>query len=383
MHILIVPSWFPTFYSPNSGIFIVEQANSLSQQVPKLGILYGDFNLNNYLSKSLQPVDHQRENIDLNVTIHESIPFPKSFPILFTAWKNLYLKLFKKYVAKFGEPDVIHAHGFIGGFAAQHISNKYKIPYIITEHYSGLVTGNIKFFYKLKLSDLYKNASNLICPSSFLANSLKKYTQSAITIIPLGIDTHFFKRILPKDTTSSFNFITVGGVRKEKNYDLLVDAFLLLPDEIRDRSKITVVGSGPDQKRFLARIHKLGLTDSILFVGEKTRKEVKELLATSDCFLCSSSVETFGVSILEALSMGVPVISTKCGAPEEYLSKEVGVVVENYSSEKFAEAMEHLLKRYNEFDQNRIRNKVVSEFDNLVVIPKLLEVYNKVLSQNN
>ncbi|CAN5339293.1 N-acetylgalactosamine-N,N'-diacetylbacillosaminyl-diphospho-undecaprenol 4-alpha-N-acetylgalactosaminyltransferase [soil metagenome] len=113
-----------------------------------------------------------------------------------------------------------------------------------------------------------------------------------------------------------FTFICVAGFREQKNHKLLIEAFANLHDQ---NAKLLLIGKGPtlqDTRDFVA---KLGLTESVVFLGHQSNPH--KYIAKSQCFVLPSDFEGFPNVLLEALACGVPVISTDClTGPRELLA---------------------------------------------------------------
>jgi hypothetical protein len=71
------------------------------------------------------------------------------------------------------------------------------------------------------------------------------------------------------------------------------------------------------------KVQNLGIMSYVTFHGRKTKEEISELLSLSDIFIIPSNYESFCITGLEALACGLPVVSTKCYGPEEYLKKDL------------------------------------------------------------
>ena len=108
-------------------------------------------------------------------------------------------------------------------------------------------------------------------------------------------------------------------------------------------------------------------------MGRQKRDQVKLEIQRSDCFVLSSFHETFGVVLIEAMSCGVPVISSKSGGPESIITdSKLGVLCD-------LENLEHeLLKITNaEFDSSYIRKYVIDNFSEDVISSRLISIFKE------
>ncbi|TMW71330.1 glycosyltransferase [Thauera sp. UPWRP] len=109
--------------------------------------------------------------------------------------------------------------------------------------------------------------------------------------------------------------LTVGSLKDAKNHPLLIRAFAQLS---RAESRLMIVGQGQNESMLRALAQELGIADRVIFAG--FHADPSPFYATADLFVLSSDYEGFGNVIVEALSFGVPVVSTDCpSGPAEIL----------------------------------------------------------------
>lgn len=115
--------------------------------------------------------------------------------------------------------------------------------------------------------------------------------------------------------TAAPRILTVGNLKKQKNHTLLLHAFATLP---RPEARLMLLGAGPDEAELRGLAQALGLAERVIFAGFHT--DPSAFYATADLFVLSSDYEGFGNVVVEALSYGLPVVSTDCTAgPAEIL----------------------------------------------------------------
>jgi len=146
--------------------------------------------------------------------------------------------------------------------------------------------------------------------------------------------------------------------------------------------KRQLVGDGPDRSECERLTRELNLTDSVKFLGKQDG--LVEILSSSDVFLIPSQSESFGLAALEAMSCGVPVVSSSVGGlPELVKHNESGFIAEIGDVERMAKYTLDLLandKKYEMFSQNA-RNRTLNNFDKSIVVPMYEQHYKNILEQ--
>ena len=376
MNIVVIPTWYRTSKNPNGGVFVKEEVQALSKAGVQATILFVDLDFRNLSSVFKSPVISEIDNNGIHEIRADGFGFPKLNLKMVEKWSQVHLQLMEKYLESNPLPDVIHAHSFFAGFASQQLSEKYKIPYIVTEHFSAFLTGKIEAWKKEMIKNVFDHSSKLMVVSEHLKSKVTQYTNSQIEVIPNAIDTSFFKPDDLNNNKQVFQFITVGGVRKEKQYDKLVDAFCQLPSEIKSKCSLKIIGNGPLENNLIQQIKNLPKENDVEYLGELNRVAVLKNLQSSDAFICSSEYETFGVAVLEAMSIGLPVISTRCKGPEAFINYDTGILT---SIEEMSTSMKWMFENGKQFDKEKIRSFVIKEFDSSVLTRKRIDLYKSVM----
>lgn len=146
-------------------------------------------------------------------------------------------------------------------------------------------------------------------------------------------------------------------------------------------TKLVLVGDGPDRSECERLARELDLQKDVVFLGKQDA--LPEILNASDLFIMPSQSESFGLSALEAMSCGIPVISTSVGGlPELNIHNETGFIAEIGDIDRMAKYTIDLLtneKKYRSFSNNA-RERAVKFFDKEIIVPKYVEYYEKVLA---
>lgn len=148
---------------------------------------------------------------------------------------------------------------------------------------------------------------------------------SKIAIVYVGVDRTLFSE---KHRKSDFpHVIYLGRMKKYKRLDLLIRAMETVTKEIPD-AKLTIAGSGDAQRGLMALVDRLGLKDSVIFRGYVDEKEKARLLGSAWLFVSPSSMEGWGISVMEANASGTPCIAFDVpGLRDSIKNGETGVLV--------------------------------------------------------
>lgn len=177
-----------------------------------------------------------------------------------------------------------------------------------------------------------------------------------------------------------------GRVRHQKGTDVFVDAMLRLMEKHPDAMGI-ILGQATQkhqgfEQNLKDKVAQAGYADRIRFLGVKPYEETAKFYAALDVFCAPQRWEGFGLTPLEAMAAGTPVVATKVGAFEELVvDGETGFIVETGSVEAMAKNLGHLLsqpKTREAFAQNAHQH-VSAHFDLGGEAKKLLEIYNRLL----
>lgn len=157
-----------------------------------------------------------------------------------------------------------------------------------------------------------------------------------------------------------------------------MDAFhALLKDDPNIRLKIG--GDGPEKGFLEKKVKALGMGSRVEFLGKLDRHEVKKTLSLSQVFILPSRYETFGIVLIEALAMGVPVIGTRSGGPEDIITSQVGELVPPGDAAALKDAMAFLKLNYQKYPSGSLRDYAMAHFSKQSVVRKWVEIYSLII----
>lgn len=378
-HILVIPSWFPTDADDISGSFFREQAIALSRYGYTVGVITPQLYTFRNIKKKL------KTKFGLNI-INDSgvwtIRFnylnltPRVDFLIKYLWINLGLYLFKIYLKKFGKPDIIHVHSMRNaGYLALEIYKRYNIPYVITEHSSAYEKKLVSRNEFEKLNEVVKYSKfNIAVSKKFCKLLSHEFSNKKWCFIPNIVNNDFIEHeIVTKK--KEFIFLSVGNLNKNKSVDILLEAFSGFNVKVLN-IKLRIIGDGPEKLKLIKLAKKLNIEKNVEFLGELSREQVKIEMSNASILVHPSKYETFGVVIIEALAIGLPVIATRCGGPESIIIDRVGILVDPGSVNQLTEAMNDIYRNYQGYYSKDIRKYCESNFSERAVVSELAKIYN-------
>jgi len=239
-------------------------------------------------------------------------------------------------VARFEKLDLIHAHYAVphatSAFLAREIlKNDLKI--VTTLHGTDITLVGLEPSFLPVMKFSIEQSDGVTAVSRFLKEkTLTNYgINKDIHVIPNFVDTQKYKRMACEDVSERFApsgekiLVHVSNFRTLKRVPDVIRIFHEVRKKVR--SKLILIGDGPDRSNSEALVRELGIWEYVRFLGKQS--ELVPILSSADLFLMPSQSESFGLSALEALSCGVPLISSSVGGlPELQVHGQTGYIAE-------------------------------------------------------
>lgn len=203
-------------------------------------------------------------------------------------------------------------------------------PLLHLEEYvvKGIFPNFLKLILANSLTPIIKwglNQANLVSAVSHY--SQKKAQEMGVrssTIIPNGVDTNTLRPSQPPKS-KHFKLITTSSLIPRNGIDILITAISLLPNN--QDYYLTIAGDGPQLSSLKKLVTKLNLHQQINFLGRVPNSDVPKLLKSHHAFVRPSRFEGFGVSFIEAMACGLPIIATPVGGIPDFLThKKTGLM---------------------------------------------------------
>ncbi len=257
--------------------------------------------------------------------------------------------------------DIIHSHTpFTLGMLALFLAKQYKIPMVHTYH--TLFSEYLHYFPFTKNINLWivKNASKkyckkcdlIICPSESMRRELQNYgVNQEIDIVPTGVADDFPKNIedpnvfrrnkqIPEDIQV---IVYAGRIAKEKNLEFLLKVYREVL-KVREHILFVVLGDGDNKKNIEKMAADLKIDHKMKFTGYVSdKKELASWYSLADVFVFSSMTETQGLVVLEAMSVGTPVVAVNAMGVADIIADNLGGYASSPDIMEFALKLMRLL----------------------------------------
>jgi glycosyltransferase involved in cell wall biosynthesis len=282
--------------------------------------------------------------------------------------------------------DIIDCQQFplFSCFSSRLVSRIRKIPLVITWYevwgdywyeylgYKGLIGKVIE-----------RNIASFKCPtisvSVMTANRFRTgFKKPVTTVIPVGIDISRIRSIPP--STEESDIIFVGRLIKEKNGALLVRAFYSLSTQYKN-IRLVIIGDGPEREVITALIEDFSLNNQVSLMGfTDEHDDLIARLKSSKVFVLPSTREGFGISALEALACGIPVVTVDhpANAIRDLITEYNGFLCSLSAQDlagKISLALQHhivmrdaCIVSAESFDWNRITSDIESYYQSVIEI---------------
>ncbi|MGL5439037.1 MAG: glycosyltransferase family 4 protein [Filifactoraceae bacterium] len=274
------------------------------------------------------------------------------------------------------KPDIVHSNSeFFTFIYANKIAYELNIPTVHTyhtmyEYYTGYVFKSIKVGRRTVstiVRRILKNVDAIIAPTLKVKESLESYgLNNNIKIIPTGISLDRFTSKVSieeinalkeefKIPESSKVIITIGRLGVEKNVDEIIKNFKLIKGDITD-AVLVIVGDGPYKKSLENMVRVNNLEGSVIFTGMVDPKDINKFYKMGDIFVSASNSETQGLTYIEALGSGRPVLCKY----DEVLEGIVENGINGYTYHTSEEFIDYVKELFSNVERYEIMSKKAS-----------------------
>jgi glycosyltransferase involved in cell wall biosynthesis len=324
-------------------------------------------------------------------------------------WYHKYLYDFKistvvkdlEKLVNLNEISLIHTNTLcMTGAVAFEISKKIKKPYLVSVRNTDINVYFKKMFWKKKyFYQILLNSFSVIfispqykkkCIDHYFDQSILSKVLSKIKVIPNAVDAYYLlnRVTLNKEIHNPIRIIFAGGFTENKNLLRLINAVEILKYN-NYNIILTAIGlSLPNRKVSRSYIDLLYKTlvgkDYIYLIDYMDKVALCEMYKNSDIFVMPSIHETFGLSYIEALSQGLPIVYTKGeGLDGFYNDGEVGYSVDALNTEDIARGIENTIQNYDNLSKNIMNLQLSNNFDWSKIAKDYYALYNTIINSTD
>jgi glycosyltransferase involved in cell wall biosynthesis len=254
---------------------------------------------------------------------------------------------------------------------------------------------SFNWFLRVFEEKMLERSNKIIAVSDFTRRELLQYykvKEDKIRVIHNGVDVDKFKPATDKLKAKAelgFNpedkaILSVGRLYARKGLFTLIESMALVTRKFKN-AKFIIAGKGlsNEMKKLVSYATKLGVKDNIVFTGYFPDKKLPRLYQAADVFAFSTFYENLPFAVLEALSTGLPVVTTRVGGiPEMIEDGKNGFLVEPFNSRELADRILYYLEHPAAASEMALlaRKTIENQFDWRLIVKKVVKVYDEALS---
>jgi glycogen(starch) synthase len=318
--LLVVTPWYPTADRPYYGTFVRAWVNSLVQVGERPTVVHLD-----YIAGAAELVVTDTNDTGVPL-VHVTVPVPLDPTPVQIA--HAYAAALRPLMTKrWSGVRAIHAHVMfpLGWAVASTMPEGTRL--VVTEH-----TGKLRFYFRYDetrqmYAEALERSASCLTVGADVADLIRANVPAALgdRVVVVGNPVGFDRFPLRSRLDNRLRrWLFLGNLVEGKGLAELLDAYALAKETAgpgdEGPTHLTIVGDGSLREELVSRAAELGIAEDVSFTGAIPSDQVPAVLAEHDLLVHLSRAETFGMSVVEAVSAGVPVIVTRCGGPEETLA---------------------------------------------------------------
>lgn len=321
------------------------------------------------------------------------LPFQRDYPISYPFSPTAARKFASL------DPAVVHTMSpFVLGKVGRNLARRHRLPLVSTNHtlyteytHYGRVfpSALAKGYIKLHMRRYYNQCDRVVVPSAPVRELLISYgVTTRIEVVPTGIPRTWGTPSGGEEIRKRFGIgedekvlTYVGRLAKEKNLEMMLDAFELVQSERRDTS-LLIVGSGPYLDQCKTSAAQRGLSHKVIFPGFLAPEEVRKCYDATHILLHPSMTETQGLALGEAMQAGIPGVAVDAfGGTETIVDSVSGYLTPNDPKAFACRILELLSDRELHRRMGEAARHRMEEFTTEASAAKLVAIYEELLSQ--
>lgn len=277
-----------------------------------------------------------------------------------------------------GIPSVVNPHFTYPSGITASLLRLLGWRYVITEHSTEFTTASGAFMRRDRLirwlmSRALRKAARVTVVSRALERAMRSHgLEFESEIVPNIVDPP----TLPEEEPGR-RIVSVSLMRdRAKNISGLLRAIAELR-KTRDGLGLDLIGDGLDRSALEQLSAELGLEPIVVFHGLESSASTLETVARSAFLVTNSNFETFSVVTAEAIACGRPVVATRCGGPEEYVTPEVGMLIDPGDHDQLVGALDYMLDHCQTYDRQVLQAYARALFSSEVVATRMMSTFRQ------
>jgi len=272
---------------------------------------------------------------------------------------------YRELKTEMGKPDIVHVHVLLRScLFALSLKRKHKIPFVITEHWSGFDPTSNYSIGRLKrvcIKNVLPQAAAITTVSEYLKSHMLPYhAKGNFEVVSNAVDENLFnvrEKISPNSKKKLVHISTLDDY--PKNFGQILRTIAAVHQH-RNDFELHVIGKGVEREKQERLALELGVLNTVVFFhGYLPKSEVAEFLAGCDLLVMFSLYETQSCVALEALMSGVPVIAPDLCGIRELITKDNGFLVEPNNSPELERTINSFLDNQEVFSSASIRENAL------------------------
>jgi len=382
MHVLILPSWYPRFEGDVEGSFFRDQAHGLADAGLKVGVLFPDLRgpRRHFRGERPSGIAVRQDGAISEVRSHGFNWFPGTMAGFEWLWLRHAHKALSVYFERFGRPDIVHVHSMEPAAAvAERLRDRYGIPFVVTEHSTFHIRGMSSAAVKRKCTRLAHASSANLAVSEIFADKLNALYGGDWSYLPNIVSPRFLSHPLISPSNGEFRIVSVALLARRKRMDLVIEAVADLRTRGIDAA-LTIIGDGDEKPRLEQLATTLGLDGKVEFAGRVPISDMPAAMAKGHLLVSASEFETFGVTLIEGMALGMPIVATRSGGPSSIVAPDVGILVDRWDASEIADAIEAIIEDNDRYKPADLRAHSEARYSTPVVSEALKAIYSNVIA---
>ena len=323
-------------------------------------------------ASSYRKLNSVRERVNVDIT-HANLPLTPNFAVPPNFGKTLVCTVHSTWK---GEAQAIRGEPY----SRLNANEKFMVSF--------------NWFLRIFEEKMLERANKIIAVSHFTKRELLEYykvPEKKIRVIHNGVDVNKFKPAKDKRKIKEelgfkgddLAIVSVGRLYARKGLFTLIESMPAVVKRFKN-AKFIISGKGQsdEMRKLVNYADRIGVKGSIIFTGYYPDKKLPKLYQAADVFAFSTFYEHHPFAVLEALSTGLPVVTTRVGGiPETIESGKNGFLVEPFNPKQFADRILYLLEHPAEASEmgSLARKTILERFDWRIVVKDVLKVYDEAL----